>query len=96
MPDRLDKAVERRHARMLDCQRTWKELQDSGNEWISIESKERERLPLWLVDAVLQALRNAPAGKLPLVVLHQKGTPYRGDLVVLQLGDFIDWFGREE
>lgn len=59
----------------------------------SVEVKCRKRLPDWLVNAMIQAQRNAAPGKLPLVVLHQSSQRHERDLVVLRLGDFIEWFG---
>ena len=37
-----------------------------------------------------QAERNAPAGRLPVVILHQVGARHDKDLVVLALADFAD------
>ena len=59
----------------------------------SVEVKHRKTLPAWLVDAVTQAHRNCAAGKLPLVVLHQCGWRRGNDLVVVQMSEFIEWFG---
>ena len=41
-----------------------------------------------------QARRNAPEGKTPILVLHELGRRHDGDLVVLHMGNFEDWFGR--
>ena len=41
-----------------------------------------------------QAVRNAPDGKVPLVIVHVSGCRHTGDLVMLRLGDFEDWFGK--
>lgn len=62
----------------------------------SVEVKSRKELPNWLVNAVGQAHRNAGRGKLPLVVLHQVGCRRVNDLVIVRLGDFIEWFGEPE
>ena len=58
----------------------------------AVEVKHRKELPAWLVDAVAQARRNA-GGRLPLVVIHQHGARHDGDLVVVAMGDWRDWFG---
>ena len=60
----------------------------------SVEVKHRKTLPGWLNDAVAQAHRNCSAGKLPLVVLHQSGWRRENDLVVLRMGEFLEWFGE--
>ena len=62
----------------------------------SVEVKNRNELPAWLEGAVAQAHRNAPAGKLPLVVLHKTGCRRVNDLVIMRLGEFIEWFGEPE
>jgi hypothetical protein len=40
-----------------------------------------------------QAVRNAPPGKTPLVVVHVQGKRHDKDLVVIRLADWIDWHG---
>lgn len=59
----------------------------------SVEVKSRQNLPAWLINAVAQARRNAPEDKLPIVVAHQVGQRRVNDLVIVRLGDFIEWFG---
>lgn len=54
---------------------------------VSIECKERRRLPDWLVDAVAQAERNAGPGLTPVVVLHVLGARHDDDLVIVRLGE---------
>lgn len=41
-----------------------------------------------------QAVRNCPNGKRPLVVVHETGKRHDGDLVMIRLKDWIDWFGK--
>lgn len=43
--------------------------------------------------AMAQARTNAPAGRLPVVVLHRVWSRHDNDLVVLRLADFEEWFG---
>lgn len=62
----------------------------------SIECKEREKLPAWLHKAMAQARTNATPGKLPLVILHQKGERHDNDMVVVRLADWEDWYGEVE
>lgn len=40
-----------------------------------------------------QAVRNAPAGKTPLVVVHVRGKRHDKDLVILRLADWEAWHG---
>jgi hypothetical protein len=67
---------------------------DVESPWLSVEVKHRKALPLWIKEAMTQAETNGDEAKLPLVVLHEKGRRHDNDLVVLRLGDFVDWFGE--
>ena len=40
-----------------------------------------------------QAIRNAPTGKTPLVVVHVRGKRHDKDLVIIRLSDWVDWHG---
>lgn len=73
---------------------------DVEHPWLAIEVKSRARLPVLLVDAMDQAEKSAEwskrrgkGGKLPIVVIHQKGQHFRKALVVMRLGEFVDRFG---
>jgi hypothetical protein len=44
-------------------------------------------LPAWLKHAMAQAEAAARDGKVPVVVLHERGQRHADDLVVLRLGD---------
>lgn len=68
--------------------------EDVSHSVFSCECKERASLPLWLTDAMAQAVRHAPEGKLPMVVLHELGKRHDGNLVVLRLKDFEEYFGE--
>ena len=90
------KASERAIAKRLGGERVGNRgcnTEDVAHDWLSVEVKTRKSLPAWLRDAMAQAERNAPAGRLPMVVLHQVGQRHDKDLVVLSLGDFETWFG---
>jgi len=91
------KAVERKVAARLGGQRvgcTGEATPDVETDWADIEIKHRAALPKWLTGAMEQAVRNCADGKLPLLVLHEKG---RHDmLVVMRLSDFDDWHGGLE
>jgi len=96
MADRLWKKCERAIARRLGGQRvgpTGRGGPDVVTDWCSVEVKTRKTLPAWLKEAVHQAVAGAWGDRLPLVVLHQKGQRHDGDLVVLRLRDFEDWYG---
>lgn len=61
---------------------------------LAIQVKKRLALPVWLKSAVEQAKRDAGAGEIPLVVLSEIKRGHRPvRLVVLALGDYLDWFG---
>ena len=65
---------------------------DVAHPWLALEVKTRDRLPRWLVAALAQAQAVADRDQLPVAVLHEHGARYRDALVVLRLGDFLDWF----
>jgi len=68
--------------------------EDVSHSAFSIECKERASFPAWLTDAMAQAVRHCPEGKLPMVVLHALGERHDGDLVVIRLKDVEEWWGR--
>ncbi len=75
------------------------ETPDVETEHYSIEVKHRKALPQWIVAAMAQARRNASAGKLPLVILHQAGARHDNDLVVMRLRDMAEmgaWAGEDK
>jgi len=82
-------AAERAIAKRLGGQRAGQfGGEDVAHAVYSIECKERATLPTWLKDALAQAVGHAPAGKTPVVVLHELGGRHDGDMVVLRLRDF--------
>lgn len=90
-------AVERAVAKRLDGERVGHlGGEDVSTSAFSVECKERASLPIWLTDAMAQAVRHCPEGKLPMVVLHALGARHDNDLVVIRLRDFEDWFGRAD
>jgi len=64
-------------------------------DWLAVEVKTRKALPLWLLDAMAQAVQAASEGQLAMAVLHRVGERHDDDLVVMRLADFEDWFGKE-
>jgi hypothetical protein len=94
MTDKTWKAVERRVARTLDAKRvgaTGAATPDVVSDWLAVEVKHRERLPVWLTGALARVRSQAGTERLPLLVLHEKGA--RDSIVCLTLHDFKDWFG---
>jgi len=66
---------------------------DVESSWLSVEVKHRKRLPVLITGALAQARRNATAGKLAVAVLHEEGQRYDDAVVMVRLGDWVDWFG---
>ncbi len=99
MPDKRWKATERAVARLLGGARVpvsgrqRGDAPDVAHAWLSVEVKDREALPAWLVDALAQAEASAAPLQLPIAVLHQAGQRHDRALVVLRLGAFLEWFG---
>ena len=60
-----------------------------GGQTFAIEHKSRESLPDWLTEAMAQAIRNCPAGAVPLVALTAGAGPGKANhrYVVLRLRD---------
>jgi len=101
MTNKLWKSVERKVAELLGGKRvpvhsTSGIKSDVDHEWLSIECKERQNPIRFLEKSMQQAVRNASENKLPIVVVHIKGSEYLSDYVILRLGDFRDWFVNEE
>jgi hypothetical protein len=61
--------------------------------WLSIEVKHKKIIPLWLLTAMSQAVAAVRGQQLPVVILHQSGARHNDDLVVVRLGDWVQWFG---
>ena len=99
MSDKAWKATERAVAAMIGGKRVpitgrqRGDVPDIQHPWLSPEIKHRQTLPAWIHDAISQAIAAAKSDQLPIVVLHEKGKRHTSDLVVMQLGDFQDWFG---
>jgi len=65
---------------------------DVETDWLCIEVKERNQLPVWINEALDRARKAGGEKKLGIVILHQKG--YREDVVMLAVSDFRQWFGE--
>jgi hypothetical protein len=96
MGDTAWKASERILASRLGGRRTGPSGRagpDVVADWLQVEVKTRRTLPAWLLRALQQARVGCPEYRLPIVILHQVGERHDGDLVVMTLRDFEDWFG---
>lgn len=84
------KRAEKRVAEIVGGRRvgiTGNATEDISHPLLSIEVKSRERLPDWLWDALNQATTNAPQGKFPCAILHQKYSKKR--IVLMDLDIFL-------
>ncbi len=68
---------------------------DIAHTWLALEVKDRVTLPAWLLDALDQPERAATPAQVPVVVLHWAGDRHDHALIVLRLGAFVDWCGRD-
>lgn len=99
--DKLWKATERALAQRLGGERVpitgriRGSAPDIAHNWLSVEVKTRRRLPLWLLEAVEQAVVAAKGTQLPIAILHENHKYHDSDLVVMRLKDWEDWFGGE-
>ena len=87
--DKTWKALERKVARLLGGRRagnTGMSSPDVLHPLFSVEVKYRQRLPSLLSAGMAQAKR-AAKGKIPLLILKQKGQ--RGEYAVLELQDLL-------
>jgi hypothetical protein len=95
--DKVWKQAERAVARLLGGRRTPLSGAAGGADvataWCVAEVKHRKRLPQWLEAALIQAERSARPGQLAVAVLHEHGRRYRDSVLLMRLGDFLDWFG---
>ena len=91
------KDVELRIAKLLEGQRAGavgKEGPDVLHPILAPEIKTREKLPAWLTGAMQQAEDNAPEGKLPFIVLHEKGWNMEKSIVGMRLGVILEILRR--
>ena len=84
------KHCERMIAKLIGGERTGsngESRRDVEHPHWSIEVKHRKVLPQWLHDAMGQAEREAD-GRIPIVVLHEKGLKYDDSYVIIRLLNF--------
>jgi hypothetical protein len=101
MADKRWKATARRIAALVGGRRVPVSGRGRGDQpdiahpWLSLEVKDRATLPAWLLDALDQAEASATPAQLPVAVLHRVGDRHDHALIVLRLGGFVDWCGRD-
>lgn len=61
----------------------------------SIETKERKKMPKFIMDSMLQATKNKIGGKLPIVILHELNQSHEKDIVVMWYKNFKDWIYKK-
>ena len=67
---------------------------DIRHDWLSVEVKDRRQVPLWIVDAMGQAIASIRGDQVPIVVLHEAGRAHSDDLVFVRLSDWCDLMGK--
>jgi hypothetical protein len=96
MSNRLWKVSELKVSKLLGGQRAGavgREGADVIHPHLSVEVKERRRLPDWLLHAMAQAV-GAADGRLPMVVLHRAGDRYDDAMVIIRMRDWREWYGE--
>src|SRR5437879_6594444 len=99
MADKARKVTERRIAALLGGTRVpvsgrgRGDRPDIRHSWLSPEVKSYATRPPSLHESMAQAKASARDGQLSISVLHRSGDRYTEALVVLTLGDFLDYFG---
>lgn len=102
MSDKRWKATERKIAELLGGERvpvTGRQrgsAPDIQHPFFSIEVKDRQSLPDWILDAMNQADESNPGDKTPIVVLHQKGMKTEDGLTIVRLGDIMEMYREIE
>ena len=68
------------------------EGQDVEHNIFSIECKKRKAFIAtgWMQ----QTVRNCPADKTPLLIVHVTGERHKNDMVIMRLEDFEAWYGK--
>jgi hypothetical protein len=64
--------------------------------WISVEIKDRAAFPKSWTLALAQAEKAANEYQLALSVWHERGRHHSNDIVMMRLGDFVDFFGGDD
>ena len=86
-------SFERWVCRAFGGERLWEKPEECvGTGVFAPEAKYRKRIPAWLEEMVVQAERQARDDQLPLVALTEHHRNRRDALVIIRLGDFLDWY----
>lgn len=72
------------------------DVPDVEHPFFSIEVKDRQSLPSWLMDAMNQADASIRGDKIPIVVLHQKGIQNNKNLAIMRLGNVSEMYKKIE
>jgi hypothetical protein len=87
------KCAERAVAKKLGGKRTGtmggEDIHVDGPYSIEVKSRQKFVATGWMD----QCVRNAH-GKTPIVVVHVLGRNHDNDLVIMRMGDYVDWYGR--
>ena len=70
--------------------RTRGDSPDVTSNYLSIECKYRKQIPLWIKDAMAQAVASSRGGKTPVVLLKEKGSKFEETLIIFRAKDFIN------
>jgi len=62
---------------------------DVSSDMFSIECKYRKEIPLWIKDAMAQAIASSEDGKVPVVFLKEKQKKLEDTLVIMRLEDLL-------
>ena len=68
---------------------------DVTSEYLSIECKYRKQIPLWIKDAMSQAIASSRDGQTPVVFLKEKGSSFGDTLIIFRAKDFMDKLNKE-
>ncbi len=94
MGNKLWKATERKIAGMLGGKRIPVNSTDGikcdvDTGVLGIEVKERKKLPAFITKCMKQAVDNCPDGRVPSIVLHEKGDRYEDAMICFLIKDFL-------
>jgi len=70
--------------------RTRGDSPDVTSDYLSIECKYRKQIPLWIKDAMDQAVASSREGKTAVVLLKEKGSSFEDTLIIFRAKDFMD------
>ena len=93
MTDKAWKQWERFVCRIFGGERWWDVPEEcKGTGIFAPEAKYRKKIPAWLEGMMQQAENQARDDQLPLVALTEHHRNRLDALVIIRLGDFLDWY----